>query len=383
MRVRFVDLGSQYRQIKAQALSRLDALCKQGGFILGEELEKFEKEFADYCGVKYAVGVNSGTDALFLALLSLGIGKGDEVIIPAFTFIATAFAVSHTQARPVFVDIDEKTYNINPGQIERAINKRTRAIIPVHLFGQAADMGAILKIAAKYGLKVIEDAAQAHGAEYVRPLSPSAGLPSVAGHKATKSQVEKVGSIGDVGCFSFYPTKNLGAFGDAGIAVTNNKNIYKRLRMLRDCGRSAHNKHIIKGYNSRLDTLQAIILRLKLRHLDKWNRLRRRNAGIYNKLLKDKPGITLPYEAPFARHVFHIYALQINKRRRVIAKFYKKGIGAQVHYPVPVFLQGAYKDLPQGRRSFPVTERICRRIISLPMHPFLKRQEIEFVVNQI
>ena len=372
MQIPFVDLGTQYRQIKSQALRRLDKLCKQGNFILGEEVRRLEQEFADYCGTKYAVGLNSGSDALFLGLLSLDIGRNDEVIVPAFTFIATALAVSHTQARPVFVDIDEKTYNIDVNRIEKAITKKTRAIIPVHLFGQTADMDSILKIADKYGLRVVEDAAQAHGAEYLSPQSI-----------VHSPQSKRVGAIGDIGCFSFYPTKNLGGFGDGGIAVTNDRRIYNRLRMLRDSGRASHNVHILKGYNSRLDTVQAVILRLKLRHLDKWNRMRRRNARIYTELLKGKSGIVCPYEAPYARSVYHIYALQIKNRDRVISRLQEKGIGARIHYPIPLHLQKVYRDSGYRRGDFPVAEKISRRIISLPMHPFLKHSEIEYVAGKI
>ena len=366
MQVPFIDLGTQYRQISKSALVRIDKLCNQGNYILGKELEKFEKEFADYCHTKYAIGLNSGTDALFLSLLSLGIGKNDEVILPAFTFIATALAVSHTQARPVFVDIDEDTYNIDVGQLVRAITRRTRAVIPVHLFGQPAEMDSILKIADKFGIKVIEDAAQAHGAEYKH-----------------RGVFKKVGSIGDVGCFSFYPTKNLGAWGDGGMVVTNDKKVTKRLRMLRDSGRASHNLHAIKGYNSRLDTLQAAILRLKLRHLDKWNQMRRRNAKIYTDLLKYCPHVICPWQAPYARHVYHIYHLQMRQRDEIRAYLRKKGIATLVHYPLPIHLQQAYKDLGYKRGDFPVAERIARRIMSLPMHPFLSRREIKYVAEQI
>lgn len=364
MQIPIIDLSAQYKQIKPAVFNRLDKLCKQGSFILGEELNRFENEFADYCNVKYAVGVNSGTDALFLSLLSLDIGKGDEVIIPAFTFIATALAVSHVQARPVLIDIDEKTYNIDVNQIEKAISKRTRAIIPVHIFGQPVDIGPILKVANKYGLKVIEDAAQAHGAEY-KPLA------------------KKAGSIGDIGCFSFYPTKNLGGFGDGGMAITNDKKIFKRLRILRDCGRMSHNIHVLKGYNSRLDNLQALILRLKLRYLDQWNKLRRGNAKIYTDLLKTNPKLICPWQAPYAKHIYHIYALQIKQRNAAIAYLKKNGIGALIHYSFPLHLHKCYKDLGYKQGDFPVAESISRQIISLPMHPFLKRQQIEYIVNKI
>jgi dTDP-4-amino-4,6-dideoxygalactose transaminase len=371
MRVPFVDLGAQYRQIKSQAFRRLDNLCKKGNFILGEEVGRFEQEFADYCGTRFAVGLNSGTDALFLGLLSLGLGRDDEVIVPAFTFIATALAVSHTQAKPVFVDVNEDTYNIDVSQIKRAITRKTRAIIPVHLFGQSADMGPIIKVADRYGLKVVEDAAQAHGAEYIRTKHSARGT------------AQKVGSIGDIGCFSFYPTKNLGGFGDGGMLVTNNERVYRQLRMLRDSGRASHYTHAIRGYNSRLDTLQAIVLRQKLRYLDKWNRLRRRNAKIYTSLLKGNPYVVCPYEAAYARHVYHIYALQVRRRDGLLAYLRKRGITALVHYPKPVHLQKAYKDLGYKRKDFLVAESIARRIISLPMHPYLSYREIKFVVKNI
>jgi dTDP-4-amino-4,6-dideoxygalactose transaminase len=371
MKVSFVDLAAQYRQIRLPALRQLDKLCKQGNFILGQELDRFEREFAEYCGTRYAVGLNSGTDALFLGLLSLGIGRNDEVIVPAFTFIATALAVSHTHASPVFVDIDPNTYNINAQQIKKAITKKTRAIIPVHLFGQPADMDPIIKIANKYGLKVVEDAAQAHGAEYKSTV-----------HKIRRSGC-RVGSIGHIGCFSFYPTKNLGGFGDGGMVVTNNKGAYQQLRVLRDSGRVSHYQHVIKGYNSRLDALQAIVLRQKLKYLDKWNNLRRKKARIYTRLLKDNPYIICPYEAVYARHVYHIYALQVSQRDKILKHLRKKGIGALVHYPKPIHLQKAYQDLGYRRGDFPVAEKIARRIISLPMHPDLSPREIEYVARQI
>ncbi|MBU0548808.1 MAG: DegT/DnrJ/EryC1/StrS family aminotransferase [Candidatus Omnitrophica bacterium] len=364
MKVPFVDLGMQYRAVRKEALQGIDRVCKRSNFILGDEVRRFEQEFSAYCRMRYAVGLNSGSDALLLSLLDLNIGKNDEVIVPAFTFIATALAVSHSGARPVFADIDDKTYNIDPAAIKKVISKRTRAIIPVHLFGQTADMNQILKIADKYGLKVIEDCAQAHGAVY-------------------KPRKKRAGSMGEAGCFSFYPTKNLGAFGDGGMIVINSKKAYRRLRILRDTGRSSHYMHTVKGYNSRLDTLQAVALRLKLRHLDKWNKMRQANARIYTSLFKAHPDIIYPYEAAYSSHVYHIYALQVKNRSRVFEHLKKKGIGAMVHYPVPLHLQKAYKDLGYMRGDFPIAERIARRIISLPMHPFLKRSQIEYVAGEV
>jgi len=366
MRVGFVDLTSQYKQIRKDALGKIDQICKKSNFILGDELVSFEHEFAVYCKTKYAIGLNSGTDALFLALLSLGVGKGDEVIVPAFSFISTALAVSYTQAKPVFVDIDQNTYNIDASQVSKAITKRTRAIIPVHLFGQSADMKPIMNIALKYGLKVIEDAAQAHGAEY-----------SIGRNKL------KVGAIADAGCFSFYPTKNLSCFGDGGLVVTNNKKVYQKLHMLRDAGRSSHDLHAIKGYNSRLDTLQAAVLRLKLKHLEKWNNARRKNAALYTNLLKNNADIVCPHTAPYAKHVYHVYALNTRHRDKLRSYLKKNKIASMIHYPRPIHLQKAYKDLGYRRGDLPVTEETCRRIISLPMHPFLKRQEIHYVAGKI
>ncbi len=329
----------------------------------------FEKEFADYIGVKFAVGVNSGTDALFLGLSSLGIGKGDEVIVPAFTYIATAFAVTFTDARPKFVDINEDTYNIDVNKIKKAISKRTKAIIPVHLYGQPADMGPILRLADKYGLKVIEDAAQAHGATY-----------KVKGQRS-KVKGQKTGSMGDIGCFSFYPTKNLGACGDGGMVVTNNKKIYKRLFMLRNYGRRDRYNHLVLGYNSRLDTVQAAILRLKLQKLDKWNNMRRQNAKIYNKYLKDCPGLVIPKEEEHLRHVYHIYAIRIKNRDKIHDYLRQKGIGVLMHYPIPLHLQPAYRNLGYRKGDFPISEKIANEVISLPMFPHLKIKDIAYISN--
>ncbi|MCM8770314.1 MAG: DegT/DnrJ/EryC1/StrS family aminotransferase [Candidatus Omnitrophica bacterium] len=359
MKVPFIDLRAQYKEIQKDFSRVIKDVLKRRDFILGLDVKLFEKEFAHYCGVKFAIGLNSGTDALFLSLVSCGIGKGDEVIVPVFTFIATALAVSHTGARPVFVDVDEQTYNIDVNKIEKAITKRTKAIIPVHLYGQAADMNAILKIAKKCKLKVIEDAAQAHGAEY---------------------QNKKVGSFGITGCFSFYPTKNLGAFGDGGMVVTNDKKVYNNLLLLRDCGRKRRYEHIVKGYNSRLDTLQAAILRVKLKRLDKWNRLRRKNAFFYNTLLKKIDRIITPFEARDCLHVYHQYVVRLKNRDRVIDILKKNGIDTSVYYPIPLHLQAAYKDLGYKKGDFKIAEKLSEEILSLPMHPHLKKDEIEYIV---
>lgn len=362
MNVPFIDLSAQYQEIKKEIKKPLEDLFVQSSFILGQEVKLLETEFAHYCRTKYAVGLNSGTDALFLSLLSLGIKEGDEVIVPAFTFIATALAVSFTGARPVFVDIDEKTYNIDPARIKKAITKKTKAIIPVHLYGQSADMQSILEIAKEYNLKVIEDAAQAHGALY---------------------HGKKCGSIADIGCFSFYPTKNLGAFGDAGMVVTNDKKIYEKILMLRDCGRKGRYEHVIKGYNSRLDTIQAIILRAKLKRLDKWNKKRQMNARYYSELLKDEKKIILPKASKYLSHIYHVYAVRLKNRDKVYDELRKRGIGVLIHYSKPLHLQKAYKELNYKKGDFPMAEKVSCEVISLPMSPHITKQQIMFVVKQL
>ncbi|MEW6008944.1 MAG: DegT/DnrJ/EryC1/StrS family aminotransferase [Candidatus Omnitrophota bacterium] len=366
MKVPFVDLGVQHRQIKKEINQAINRVIKRGDFILGEELEKFEKEFAQFSNSSYAVGVSSGTDALFLALMSLGIGKGDEVIVPAFTYIATALAVSYSQAKPVFVDIEEDTYNIDVRKIEKAITKFTKAIIPVHLFGQPANMPEILKIAKKYNLKVIEDAAQAHGASI----------------QMKEGDWQTIGSIGDIACFSFYPSKNLGALGDAGIITTNNKETYDKLFKLRNYGRVSKYEHSIIGYNCRLDTLQAAILRVKLKRLKIYNKMRQKAAKVYNRLLTGIDVVT-PYKSPLVRHVYHVYAIRTVNRDRLLAQFKKDGIGTIIHYPTPLHLQKAYGNLGFKQGTFPVAEKISGEILSLPMYPHLNSRQINYVVKSI
>jgi dTDP-4-amino-4,6-dideoxygalactose transaminase len=362
MNIPFIDLKSQYQEIKSSADRSLKDLMKRGDFVLGQNVRDFEKHFARYCGVAYGLGVNSGTDALFLGLLSLGIGRGNDVIVPAFTYIASAFAVSYTGARPVFADIDEKTYNMDPQKIESLITRRTRAIMPVHLYGQSADMTPILRIARRHDLFVIEDAAQAHGTLYGR---------------------KKAGSLGDVGCYSFYPTKNLGALGDAGLIVTNREKIYERLKKLRDYGRKTRYEHSSLGYNSRLDSLQALFLDLKLKNLDVWNEKRRSAAALYRRLLKDTPGILLPEEASYGKHVYHIFAVRIKKRDAVLRGLQHSGIHAGVHYPVPLHLQEVYKGLGTRKGSLSVSEKIAREILCLPIYPHITPKQIEYVCHTL
>lgn len=367
MRVPFLDLVPQYLQIKKDMFAAFKATMQRGDFILGKEVIEFEKAFASFNRRKFCVGINSGTDALFLGLLSLGIGPGDEVIVPAFTYIATSLAVTYTGAKPVFVDIDEKTYNIDVNKIEGALTKRTKAVIPVHLYGQPADMNPIIRLARKYKLKVIEDTAQAHGAKY----------------KAAKNKWQVAGSFGDIGCFSFYPTKNLGAFGDGGAIATDNKEVYKKMLMLRDYGRRSRYEHVSIGYNSRLDTLQAAVLKLKLKHLEEWNQMRRNNAERYTELLKGIGEVITPFEADYSHHVYHIYAVRVKNRDRVIEELKRKGVGVLIHYPIPIHLQKVYATLGYKKRDFPIAKKISDEIISLPMYPHLEVKKLEYVASAL
>ena len=354
MKIQFVDLRQDYQEIKEEINQAIQRVLESGWFILGKELEAFEKEFAKYIGVKHVIGVNSGSDALYLSVKALGIGKGDEVITVSHTFISTVDAITRNGAKPVFVDIDPETYTMDVSQIEKKITERTKAIIPVHLYGHPADMDPIMEIAEEYGLYIIEDASQAHGAEY---------------------KGRKVGSIGHVACFSFYPTKNLGAYGDGGAIVTNDDELAENLRMLRNYGSSKKYYHDFVGVNSRLDEIQAAVLRVKLGHLDEWNEKRRKIAKLYNELLEDSDVIT-PIEKEWAKHVYHLYVIRHRERDKLHQYLLKNGIKTQIHYPVPVHLQKAYLDLGI-RAKLPVTERISREILSLPMFPYLTDAEIE------
>ena len=360
----FIDLKAQYDSIKDEIDNAIQNVINNTSFIMGEELKKFEEEFAWFCDVKYAIGVANGSDALILALRACGIGEGDEVITVPHTFISTAEAISNVGGKVVFVDINPKTYTIDVSKIEEKINEKTKAIIPVHLYGQPADMDPIMELARKYNLKVIEDAAQAHGAEY---------------------KGKKVGSIGDVGCFSFYPGKNLGAYGDAGMVVTNNEEIAEKVKLLRNHGRITKKyEHKIEGYSSRLDNLQAAILRVKLRHLNKWNDSRRKNAKKYNKLLNNIGGITTPYEADYSKHVYHLYVIRIEKERDKLREELKsKGVATGIHYPIPLHLQPACSYLGYKRGDFPVTEKASQEILSLPMFAELSDEQIKKIVKLI
>ncbi|MDP2653464.1 MAG: DegT/DnrJ/EryC1/StrS family aminotransferase [Candidatus Omnitrophota bacterium] len=358
MDVQFIDFSEQYRVIKDEIDTGLKSVFEKGNFILGQEEKDFEAQFARYCESEYGVGVNSGTDALYLALAAMKIGPGDEVILPTFTFIATALCVSYTGAKPVFVDIEEKTYNLDPQKLAKAITPKTKVIIPVHIYGQPAEMDAVNAIAKAGKIQVLEDAAQAHGATY---------------------KGRKVGSLGDAACFSFYPTKSLGAFGDGGMIVTKDKTINENALMLRDYGRKGRYEHLIKGHNSRLDTVQAVVLSAKLKRLDEWNRMRNDNAAYYGGLLKDIQGVQAPVIQKDRTHVFQTFAIRVKNRDKVLEELKKKNIGVLIHYPIPLHLQEAYKELGHKNGDFPVAEAVCGEILSLPMFPHMSRAQIEYV----
>ena len=352
-----LDLKAQYRSIKSELDAAVIRVLENAQFILGPEVAAFEKEFAAYCGAGEAVGVNSGTSALHLALLASGIGPGDEVITSPFTFVASAASIIYTGARPVFVDIDPATFNMDVSRIAAAITPRTKAIMPVHLFGQAVDMDPLMEIARRRGLVVIEDAAQAHGAEY---------------------KGRRAGSIGDMGCFSFYPGKNLGACGEGGAVVTHNAAYARQIRMLRDWGSEKKYVHEIKGYNYRMEGMQGAILRVKLRHLEKWTEARRAHAARYGQLLEGC-GVGLPQVMPYARHVYTIYTIRSADRDKLRADLQQREIQTGIHYPVPVHLQPAYTDLGYARGAFPAAEQAAREVLALPIYPEMTGAQLEEV----
>lgn len=353
--VPLIDLKIQHKSIASEVEAAISNVCANTAFILSDEMKAFEAEFAAYCGAKHGIGVANGTDALFLALKALGVGEGDEVIVPANTFIATAAAVSHANATPVFVDVDPETYCIDPSKISGAITQRTKAIMPVHLYGHAADMDAIMSIARANGLKVVEDCAQAHGTRY---------------------KGKQVGSIGDASGFSFYPSKTLGAYGDAGIVLTNDDSVCENLRLLRDNGRTTWYEHAIIGYNSRLDGIQAAVLRVKMKYLDKWVEGRRSHAKQYGELLGDVKGLTLPIEKPECTHSYYVYVVRTENRDDVMAQLKEKGCGCGIHYPVPLHLQPAYSALGGKVGDHPVAERYAKQIMSIPMFPELTPEQV-------
>jgi dTDP-4-amino-4,6-dideoxygalactose transaminase len=353
----FLDLRAQYSSIKDEIQQAVTGVFESGQFVLGEEVAAFESEFARYVGAAHGIAVNTGTSALHLALLAAGIGPGDEVITVPFTFVATVAAICYTGARPVFVDIDPRSFTLDVAQLEAAITPKTKAILPVHIYGQPADLDPILAIARERNLIVIEDACQAHGAEY---------------------RGRRVGSIGDLACFSFYPGKNLGACGEGGIVTTSNARYAETIRMLRDWGQAKKYHHVLRGYNYRMEGLQGAILRVKLRHLDAWTALRRSHAAEYGVFLKDAD-VVAPAEMAYARHVYHIYAVRTKDRTELQRTLQAHGVQTGIHYPIPVHLQEAYRDLGYAAGSFPHSETAAREVLSLPMYPELSKSQVEFV----
>ncbi len=401
MKVPFLDLKAQYESMKDEIHAAIQQVLDATAFAGGPFVAQFEKEFASFCGCQEGIGVGSGTEALWLCLLALGIGPGDEVITVPNSFIATAEAISFCGATPAFVDVDAHTYTLDPNKLEDYLkrrvqgagarvqkpqqtsnrsnrqratvssirnpqsairNGRPKAIIPVHLFGQPADMDPILEIAKKYDLAVIEDACQAHGAEY---------------------KGKKAGSLGDAGCFSFYPGKNLGAYGEAGAAVTNNSAMAGKMRMIRDHGQSRKYHHDLIGWNDRMDGIQGAILSAKLKHLSAWNEARRKNAHLYTKLLKNTDGIAVPEEAPYARHIYHIYAVRVQNRDKLMNALGERGVSCGIHYPIPIHLTDAYKFMGLGKGSFPAAEKCADEFLSLPMFPELAEEQINYVCSEI
>ncbi len=360
-KIPLVDLYAQYESIKPEIDDAIQRTIKETAFILGPEAKQFEDHFAEFCGVKHAIGLDSGTAALHLALIALGVGAGDEVITTAHTFVATCEPVSLLGARPVFVDIDPRTYNMDPAKLEAAITPNTKAIIPVHLYGQPAEMDPIIEIARKHNIPVIEDAAQAHGATY---------------------RDRKIGTLSEMACFSFYPGKNLGAYGDAGALVTNDDDLAAKIRMLRNHGRIGKYEHEITGYGYRLDGIQGAILDAKLNHLADWNAARRSHADYYTELLTNlDDSIVTPYEPPHLRSVYHLYVIRTRSRDALLQHLKANDIEAGIHYPVPLHLQPVYKNLGYKKGDFPETEQAAAEILSLPLYPELTHAQIDRVVE--
>ncbi len=361
MQVPFINLISQHKSIEKEIKHAVHRVVKSCQFILKDCVFSLEEEVTKKVGAKFAIGVSSGTDALYLSLLSLGIGHGDEVITPPFTFFASAGSISHTGAKPVFADIDPVTFTLDPKEAESKITPRTKAIIPVHLYGLSCDMDPLLRIARRHGLAIVEDAAQAFGAQYRR---------------------KKVGSMGDMGCFSFYPTKNLGAAGDAGMIVTSSQKAARKLRLLRENGAKIKYHHEIIGDNSRLDEIQAAILLVKLKRIDEWNARRRRHAADYNEGLKGLP-ITTPYAPKDRKHVYHLYTILTPKRDALREYLKARDIGTGIYYPLPLHLQRCYKDLGYRKGDFPQTEKVTNHILSLPIYPELPEKAKDFVISNV
>jgi len=361
LKIPFLDLKAQYDSIKKEIDAAVSDIIQNGQYIMGPNVKALESEMAAYLGVKHAIGVANGTDALVLALKALGIGSGDEVITSPYTFFASAESISRVGATPVFADIDPETYDINPDEIQKKVSPKTKAIIPIHIFGQPADMERISDLAEKYHLYCIEDACQAIGSAY---------------------KDKKSGSIGHVGCFSFFPTKNLGGYGDGGMLVTGDDEIAEKIKLLRVHGSNKKYMHSMIGYNSRLDEIQAAILRVKLKYIDDWNKARRQKAKLYKELLQDAP-VTTPYEHKDVYHVYHLFTIQGEKRDELAAYLQEKGIPTGVYYPVPLHLQEVYKGLGYKPGDLPVAENLCAKNLSLPLYPELADDHIEYISAQI
>jgi dTDP-4-amino-4,6-dideoxygalactose transaminase len=361
LNIQMVDLTTQYRKIKPEIDEAIHRVLDSGHYILGKEVGEFEAAAAAYLGTRHAIGCASGTDALQVAMMALEIGPGDEVVTTPFTFVATTETIVLLGAKPVYVDIDPLTYNLDPSALEKALTPKTKAILPVHLYGHPADMDPIMEVARKHGLPVIEDAAQAMGAEY---------------------KGRKVGGIGTLGCISFFPSKNLGAFGDAGLVVTNDDSLAEKVRVVIMHGSRKRYYHEVLGVNSRLDTLQAAILNVKLRYLEQWHEARRTAAHFYNKLFKGKE-LTTPFEAPYARHIFHQYTLRMNKRDKVAEQLAQKKIPHAIYYPIPLHLQQAYEKVGRPKGSFPRTEKAAAEVLSLPMHTELTEEQQRFIAHTV
>ncbi|TMC93256.1 MAG: DegT/DnrJ/EryC1/StrS family aminotransferase [Chloroflexi bacterium] len=357
-----VDLKAQHAAIEADVRAAIERVTTNADFILGADVAAFEAEYARYCEATHCVGLDSGMSALELGMRAMGIGPGDEVITPAGSFIASSSAISSTGATPIWVDVDARTYNIVPDQIEAAITERTKAIMVVHLYGQPADMDRVMEIARRHGLPVIEDACQSHGARY---------------------KGRRTGSMGAFAAFSFYPSKNLGAYGDAGALTTNDPELAEKVRMMRNYGQRAKYEHVYLAWNRRLDSLQAAVLRVKLRHLDAWNQSRRTVASLYAELLPASPSLGLPYSSPESEHVYHLYVVEVENRDRVQSELTAQGIGTGIHYPVPIHLQEAYRDRGFRPGTFPVTESAAPRLLSLPMYPELTERDVRRVAEAV
>jgi dTDP-4-amino-4,6-dideoxygalactose transaminase len=362
MKVPFLDLKAQHAPLRGAIDSAVAEVIDEAAFAGGPFVSRFEADFAAFCQCPHAIGVGSGTEALWFCLLALGVGPGDEVITVPNSFMATAEAITYCGAVPVFVDVDERTYTMDPDGLAKALTVKTKAIIPVHLFGQPADMDPILQFAHQHGLFVVEDACQAHGAEY---------------------KGRRVGTLGDAGCFSFYPGKNLGAFGEAGAIVTMNAELDGKIRTLRDHGQIRKYHHTMIGWNGRMDGIQAAVLRVKLQHLEKGNELRRSHAAQYDQALGRVEAVVTPAQSGCVRHVYHIYAIRVQERDEVMRRLDENGVGCGVHYPVPIHLQEAYRGLGYERGAFPVVERCAKEMVSLPMFPELTPVQVEWVAQRV